>query len=63
MPNTVKSYLERSLGSKRYYHKITDEETEAWRGEVTCLCKSAFRVCIIFHEEHISILCIPVPDE
>lgn len=29
--------LTRGLGSQRHYHKVTDEETEVWRGEVTCL--------------------------
>lgn len=53
----------KSLGRQHYYHKVTDEETEAWRGEVTCLCKSDFRVSTIFHEGHITLLCTSVLDE
>lgn len=59
----VKRYLARSLRSKHYYHKVMNEQTEAWRGEVNCLSRSAFRVCIIFHEEHVTILCTLVSDE
>lgn len=55
--------LTRGLGSQRHYHKVADEETEVWRGEVTCLWRSDCRICTVFHEGHITVLCSLVPDE
>lgn len=41
------------------YQRITDEETEARKGEVTC----GFKVSALFHEGHVTIFCTSMLDE
>lgn len=52
------------LGSKHYYHKVTDKETEAWGGEAGLPISGAIsEFASVFHEQLITTLCTLVPDE
>lgn len=66
-PNTVQAScslphynLTRGPERKQSYHKVTEEETEAWRGEVPCPCESHCRVCMS-PEGHVTTVCTSCP--